>query len=66
LPELHVNNMVAWEVYRIAAGLGDSMGFDLLRLLDRLGVKQPLIVLRKLVVINRIAIKNWEKSKSGQ
>jgi len=66
LPELHINNLVAWEVYRIVAGLGENMGLDLMGLLDRLGIKRPLVVLRKLGVIQRIALTNWEKYKGGK
>lgn len=66
MPELHVNNLLVWEVYRITAALGENMGLDLMGLLDRLGVRQPLIFLRKLGIINRIALKNMEKLRSAQ
>jgi hypothetical protein len=66
LPELHINNVLVWEVYRIVAGMGTDIKLDLMRLIDRLGVKQPLVVIRKIGIIHRIALKNWEKSKSGQ
>jgi len=57
---------LVWEVYRIVAGMGTDIKLDLMRLIDRLGVKQPLVVIRKIGIIHRIALKNWEKSKSGQ
>ncbi len=60
LPELWPENAAVWEVYRLVAG-AEGVALDILGLLDRLGVQQPLQFLRKLLAVIRVARENVQR-----
>jgi len=63
VPELWPENQVVWEVFKLVARAGDGLSLDLLGLLDRLQVKQPLLFLRRLQAVWQVAAANARRVK---
>jgi len=58
LPELWPENQIVWEIYQILASAGDGIKIDVIGLLDKLQITQPLRFLRRLAAVQRVAWDN--------